>query len=79
MATYTKLPIKCNCGHTGFVVCKETDQPYGGDWTSYTLQGFGRQQFCAETYFKRPDAAKLLKLRCPACNKTGLVKASDDK
>ena len=40
MAMTTRDPIVCECGYMGFLKCKESEQPDGKLWESYSLEGF---------------------------------------
>ena len=37
MTTVTKYSVACPCGHIGAIKMKENDQPFSGQWESYSL------------------------------------------
>lgn len=37
MTTVTKYSVTCSCGHVGTIKMKENDQPFSGQWESYSL------------------------------------------
>jgi hypothetical protein len=75
VATTTRDQLVCECGHEGHLSCKETDQPYGGLWESYRLEGFEGRGLVITNYKDMPkDLLAHLNPKCPACGQTGKVK-----
>jgi hypothetical protein len=75
MATHTRDPIICECGHEGFLHCKENDQPYSRMWEDYDLEGFEGGAITIDGTSKRPaDMLVHLNPKCPQCGQTGKVK-----
>lgn len=73
MATYSRNKIQCECGHTGNIKCKESDQPYGGLWETHSLEGFDGGSCHIEGLNKIPNMIAELKPVCPECGESGKV------
>lgn len=74
MTTRTRENLVCECGHEGYISCKETDQPYGGLWERYSLQGFSGRGVTVTSYADMPkDLLAYMAPTCPQCGKTGKV------
>jgi hypothetical protein len=63
------------CGHTGFLKCRENDQPYSECWESYSLEGFEGGTANFEPYCKdMKELLASLKPKCLRCGQTGRVR-----
>lgn len=75
MTTTSREPLVCECGHTGFLRCKENDQPYSSLWESYSLEGFSGGSLTVTSYADMPkDLLGHLNPTCPQCQQTGKVR-----
>ena len=74
VTTTTRKLLMCECGHEGYLKCRENDQPFSGLWESYSLEGFEGASFTITSYKDMPPSI-LAKLRptCPRCGRTGGV------
>ena len=45
MASRTRTPIYCECGHEGIESCKENDSPFSRMWERYSLTGFSGNNY----------------------------------
>ena len=71
MTTRTVEAYVCECGHKGYVVCRENDAPYSSLWESYSLDGFGGGKLTITNYKDMPaDIMAALKARFPSCGRT---------
>jgi hypothetical protein len=75
MATTTREQLVCECGHKGYLKCRESDQPYGKLWEFYSLEGFeGRsahfEGFCRDLN----ELLASLAPKCPHCDEIGKVR-----
>ena len=73
MASWTKDKIVCDCGHEGFLTCKESDQPYGRNWEDYRLEGFAGEDYMVNRAESRLDILAKTKPVCPICGEHGKV------
>lgn len=67
MSTRSTDALICECGHTGLLKSRESDQPYGADWVRHELEGFSGTV----------RAWQLNEVRCPNCGQTGKVIYAD--
>ncbi len=75
MTTRTQTKVVCECGHEGFEVFRENDQPFSGLWEEYSLQGFEGGTVQYTSFADRPkDILAALAPKCPSCGQTGQVK-----
>jgi len=64
----TKRKLKCPCGHEGFLVLRENDQPFAGFWEKYSLEGFqGSGSFLATKFVSDEEVVRGLVPSCPEC------------
>jgi hypothetical protein len=64
----------CECGHTGFLKCRENDAPFSAPWEEYSLEGF--EGGMAGLDFKRTAQQLLASLnpKCPKCGQSGKLR-----
>lgn len=75
MAMRTKDPIVCECGHQGFLHCKENDAPFSRMYEDYHLSGFEGESISITNNNDRPaDLLAAMKPMCPACGQLGKVR-----
>ena len=75
MTTTTRDPLVCECGHQGYLRCRENNQPFSSLWESYTLEGFTGESLTITNYKDMPrDLLAYLKPKCPQCGCTGKVR-----
>jgi hypothetical protein len=74
MTLRTQELIICECGHKGFLLCSENDQPYSSLWEDYSLSGFDGGELTVTSYADKPkDILAHLKPICPECHQAGKV------
>lgn len=61
----TRTDYACECGHTGYSILSENDQPYSKMWERLDAVGF------SETELAKPVA----QIRCPECGQIGKVRS----
>jgi hypothetical protein len=75
MSSRTRTPVICECGHTGFELLKENDQPFSGLWEQYSLEGFGGSTVTITSYADMPaNILTAMNPKCPQCGCTGKVR-----
>lgn len=74
MTTTTREPLICECGHTGYLVCRENDQPYSAAWEEYSLEGFVGERAGLDLGRTAAALLELLQPKCPACGRIGMVR-----
>jgi hypothetical protein len=65
MTMRTQIDLICECGHKGWHLHSENDQPYSKLWDSYSLEGFSGGG---------KDKDDLSKMTCQKCGETGKVR-----
>lgn len=74
MATQTREPVSCECGHKGFVTISQSQSAFSGFWESYGLDGFTGRTLMVTNHVRLPaDMPGALEPTCPACGETGKV------
>jgi len=77
MQMTTRDPIVCECGYMGFLKRKESDQPHGKLWESYSFEGFKGRDADFEGFCRnRNELLVWLQPKCPQCGKVGGVRFS---
>lgn len=61
MTMRTRTNYVCECGHTGYSVLSENDQPFSKNWESFEAFGFDLP-------------APLAEIKCPSCGEAGKVR-----
>jgi hypothetical protein len=75
MTVRTSDKLICECGHEGYLNRSENDQPYGGLWEQYALEGFNGRSLTITSYKDMPqDLLGYLNPICPACGRSGKVR-----
>ena len=77
MTTTTRDRIVCECGHEGFIRCRENEQPFSTMREEYALEGFdgGDLDLVVTSANDFPkDLLASLKPKCPECGRIGEVK-----
>lgn len=70
----SKSKIVCECGHEGYLHCKENDAPFTKGYEDYHLSGFEGGTAYFEGYCKDPIGLLAdLKPVCPECGEMGKV------
>ncbi len=69
MATHSKFPLKCSCGHTGAIAMSENDQPYSKCWEKYRVENFNsmRADVYVDGSISVDEAIARLSVTCPDC------------
>ena len=67
MATHTRFPLICSCGHEGAIIMKENDQPYSKGWEKYTLKELDGDEFYIEPSCSIKTAIQNTRPYCPIC------------
>lgn len=65
MTMRTRTNYVCECGHSGYSIMSENDQPYSKMWQRLEVFGF------AELEGNEPLARRL---QCPGCGEAGKVR-----
>lgn len=75
MTTTTRRAVACECGHQGYLVLRENDQPFSGLWEEYSLDGFdGCDVTITGIDQMQANVLSQMNPKCPECGKAGKVK-----
>src|SRR5438034_3371809 len=54
VTTRSRSPLICVCGHRGYLLCSENDQPFSSLWEEYSLEGFKGESLTVTNFRDRP-------------------------
>ena len=70
MTTHTKYPLRCQCGHKGYLRMAENDQPFSKQYEKYSLELFDGAEYYIEGFTTAAEALSHMNVSCPCCSRS---------